>query len=964
MSEKPFLALVARDLVRRFGRRLNDVTVVFPGRRARLFLNQYLYRETQAPLWAPSYLSIDELFESLSNLRAADPLQLTGELYYSYKEVYEKNSSGREKDDSLPPMESLDEFFFFGEILLSDFDDIDKNMVNAEALFRNLEDLDRLKDDFSHLTDHQREEISRRFGRAFSGESRLQEAFLAVWNILGEVYQNLRARLTALGAGYRGMLMRDVAERETLNTGDRQYVFVGFNVLSRCEQALFKRMKNNSLFYWDYDCYYMNERHEAGRFIRENILRFGSALDNQPDDCMTRNPKRITFLASPSENGQSGAIPVWLKKIAPLSDTPDSAIILCNEAILPTVMHSVSPEKAPNVNITMGFPIAQTPIARFINLLTEMQTNGAKPAGAFYFKYVIPVLKHPYSTLLFPESAAIAKKINEERIFNPGPEILTCPLLFSPTNDALSLCRYLTVAVEAVGQASINSDTADVYEGLYQESIFRAYQTLIRLAGLIEANRWELGKPTFLRLLRRLLSVTQTPFHGEPVKGLQIMGLLETRTLDFKNIILLSVNEGFMPGNQADNSFIPRFIRKELGLSTSEQEDSVYAYYFYRLLQRAENITLVYNTDKTATGKAEMSRFLLQLLVDSRLHIDRFQLQAAIKPMEPQPVVIEKSETLAAKIRSLYDFNTNPHAKSLSPSALNTFIDCSLKFYYQKIEGFAADDDLSEEMDASVFGTIFHHAAELLYRDLARRHGASPDGVIRVEKDFLEEYADPKTDFRLKEFIRQAFTDCYFNGRDIPLSQYNGEQLINLEVILRMLRRLVKFDLNRTPFNIIGLEWENYEYCDLPEFGVKLRIGGIIDRIEESDGRIRIFDYKTGGSAKKYEALADLVSPIRGRASHIFQTYVYASVLLRQNRFRLPVAPALIYLQDAGKDDFQPAVLHNGQPVNDFSEIYPEFEPLFLAKIAELFNTAIPFTQTALTDNCKYCEFCEMCARN
>ncbi|MCL1934176.1 MAG: PD-(D/E)XK nuclease family protein, partial [Candidatus Azobacteroides sp.] len=374
----PFLRLVADDLLKRFGTNLSELTVVFPSRRARLFFNRYLYEAVNHPLWSPQYVSIDELFESVSPYRNADPIQLTGDLYQSYVSIYNARSEQ-------PLKETLDEFFFFGEILLRDFDDIDKNLVNPRLLFDNLRDLDSLKDDFSHLSENQREALSR-FRNIFIGESDLKTAFASIWNLLGDVYSELKEKLRSKGIAYPGMLLREVIENESGEFPDKPYVFVGFNILNKCEEHLFKRLKHKSLFYWDYDAYYL--RSEAGRFIRNNINTFGSALDDSGFDVFLNHHKEITFLAASTESGQSGAIPSWLDSLRQSTDfnDPDSAIVLCNESVLPAVIHTIPPTGIENVNITMGFPITQTPIAGFIQVLTDLQTKGSGSSGAFHYK--------------------------------------------------------------------------------------------------------------------------------------------------------------------------------------------------------------------------------------------------------------------------------------------------------------------------------------------------------------------------------------------------------------------------------------------------------------------------------------------------------------------------------------------------------------------------------------------------
>ena len=953
----PFLRLVADDLLKRFGTNPAELTVVFPSRRARLFFNRHLYEAVNHPIWSPQYLSIEELFESVSPYRKADPIQLTGELYKAYTSCFASHS-GEGKG------ETLDDFFFFGEILLSDFDDMDKNLVDSRALFGNLSDLDQLKDDFSHLTENQIDALMR-FRNIFFQDSKIKKEFASIWNRLGDIYATFKQNLQSQGIAYPGMLMREVIENESIEFIGKQYVFVGFNVLNKCEEYLFKRLKHKSLFYWDYDAYFI--RSEAGKFIRKNISTFGSALDDSEFDVFLNHEKEITFLAASTESGQSGIIPSWIDSLRQSTnfDEPDSAIVLCNESVLPVVVHAIPSSRVENVNITMGFPISQTPVAGFLQVLSDLQVKGTKTSGVFHYKYVLPVLRHPYTRIIFPEAPDIEKAITDNNIFSPDKKLLNNSEIFSTTTNATDLGRYLLKIIENLGKSYQDiQDYQDVYTGLYQESIFRAYQVVNRLYGLLQSGEWSLEKSTFLRLLRKLLSVTNVPFHGEPVKGLQIMGVLETRTLDFKNVLLLSVNEGFMPGSSNENTFIPEFLRNHFELSTIERQDSIYAYYFYRLIQRAEKITFVYNTDKTLTGKAEMSRFLLQLLVDSRLKIRRQTLQSSIKPLQVQPVVIPKTPEILQKIKELYDFNTNPEAKPLTPSNLNTFIDCPLRFYFQKIQGYESPDQLSEELDSSVFGTIFHRAAESLYHDIGKTGGEKRFSPFVVEKKHLDVFLHPDSERRIRKFVSEAFDNVYFKGRTVDTTQYNGEQLINFNVICKMLKRLIEFDLRQTPFTVVGLEWKDYCFFDLEDYPVRLKIGGIIDRLEEKDGKLRLLDYKTGGSAKSFKTLEDLVSEKDKRASHIFQTFVYASALTRLNNSNLPIIPGLLYMQDIAKENYSPEIEFEKEPVTDFRDINPDFEMLFLQKISSLFNPDVSFQQTAIESNCSYCKFGELCNRS
>ncbi len=962
-SPPSFLYQVAADLIERFGTDLSRVVVVFPGRRARLFFNNYLYQYAKNPVWIPQYFTIDELFEESSGLHPADTIKLVTELYKIYIEIYNSES------ESISA-ETLDEFYFFGEILLNDFDDVDKNLVNAKSLFLNLQDLDELRDDFSHLSESQIEAITKYFKSNFQKETRLQEAFRSVWNILGKVYFAFKEKLKAEGVAYPGMLIRDVIENESIRMEDRQFVFVGFNVLNECEKSLFKQLKSQSLFYWDFDSYYMDIKkengHEAGRYIRENIQRFGSALPLDEFSHFLAEEKQITIIASPSESGQSAYISPWIDTLKNSTQfvQPDTAIVLCNENILPTVMHAIPPEKVENVNITMGFPLTQSPVCSFIQVLTEMQVHGYVQSGkAFRYKYVLPVLRHPYTKALFPEADEVENTLISDNIFFPTLEVLRHPQLFKQTENTRELVDYLLEIVRMTGgiYKEVN-EFSDPYTGLYQESVFRAYQVINRLTGLISNGELDVEKPTFLRLLKKLFASTSIPFHGEPVKGLQVMGVLETRTLDFNHIILLSTNEGFMPGTKSENTFIPQFLRKHFGLSTIEHQDSVYAYYFYRLLQRAKTITLVYNTDKTQTGKAEMSRFLLQLLTDKRLHINRYNLSTSIHSLQTDVIEVPKDERLLERIRNQYDLKTNPEAYTLSPSALNVFINCSLRFYLQYIEGIKAKDEMTDELDSSAFGTIFHRSAELIYREIGKIGDQKYFNPFVVQKEHFDLFLQKDSQW-LNKIVSRAFSEKYFKNREVDPRQYNGEQLINFRVICHMLRRMIEFDRKQTPFYIYGLEYPVRSEYTLETNGITLQTGGIIDRLEEKDGVLRIVDYKTSGSAKTYKEMADLFEQKDTRASHIFQAFLYASILSGNEKNPYAVVPALLYLQDAGKEDYSPVIPYAKEEITDFRTINPEFEVLFIEKMKELFNPQIPFKQTEAMKNCQYCDFKELCNR-
>ena len=621
---KTFLQTVAQDLYSKIGSDLSRTAIVFPNKRASLFFNEYLAAESDRPLWSPAYVNISELFRQLSPLKSGDPIRLVCELYKVFCE--ETHSE-----------EPLDDFYFWGELLISDFDDVDKNLVDANRLFCNLQDLKNIMDNYDFL-DKEQEEAIQQFFQNFSIDKRtqLKEKFISLWDKLGDIYRHYRKNLSELGIAYEGMMYRHVIEG--LDTGllryDR-YVFVGFNVLNKVETRFFQLLQDagKAMFYWDYDIFYTrlpHEQqppyvHEAGEFILRNLKLFPNQLPETAFDAL-RHPKKVRFISAPTENAQARYLPEWVRTVmkndAETSKEKENAIVLCNETLLLPVLHSIPPG-VENVNITMGFPLAQTPVYSYISALMELQTTGyRRDTGRYTYEAVLAILKHPYTRQLSAAADDLEQQLTKDNRFYPLPSELKkdafLERVFTPQNGIASICRYLTELLREVAVVyRQEKDENDIFNQLYRESLFKSYTLVNRLLNLIESDGLTLQTDTLKRLMNRLLTSTNIPFHGEPAIGMQVMGVLETRNLDFRNLIMLSLNEGQLPKNGGDSSFIPYNLRKAFGMTTIEHKNSVYAYYFYRLIQRAENITLLYNTASDGLNRGEMSRFMLQFLVES-----------------------------------------------------------------------------------------------------------------------------------------------------------------------------------------------------------------------------------------------------------------------------------------------------------------------------------------------------------
>ncbi|MFS2586526.1 PD-(D/E)XK nuclease family protein [Phocaeicola vulgatus] len=956
-----FLKLVAADLYKHTEGNLAHTAVVFPNKRAGLFFNEYLAQESDSPIWSPAYVSISELFRSLSPWEVGDPVKLVCELYKIFR---------RETQST----ETLDDFYFWGEMLISDFDDADKNKVDTDKLFSNLQDLRNIMDDYTFIDDEQEEAI-RQFFQNFSIERRtaLKERFISLWDVLGNIYKGFRESLASQNIAYEGMMYRHVIEHLDVDKLPyEKYVFVGFNVLNKVEHTLFTQLRDagKAVFYWDYDEFYRRENrqavtHEAGEFIRRNLRDFPSPLPDELFNNLSK-PKEVHYIASSTENAQARYLPQWIRNNLTTPEK-ETAVVLCNEALLQPVLHSL-PAEVKHVNITMGFPLSQTPVYSFLIALLELHTHGFNfKSGRYTFQSVVTLLKHPYTRQLTGQAELLEKELTRDNRFYPLPgelgkdEFLT--RLFTPLSGNLNLCIRLSETLQQVAgiyqtNTSGTGDT-DAFSQLYRESLFKAYTTINRFRTLIEEDELTVQPETFRRLLVKVLSATNIPFHGEPAIGMQVMGVLETRNLDFRHLVLLSVNEGQLPKSGGDSSFIPYNLRKAFGMTTIEHKIAVYAYYFYRLLQRAERITLMYNTSSDGLNRGEWSRFMLQFLIEWPHPITRQFLEAGQSPQGTSPITVEKTPDVMRRMQSLFDVRANPKAK-FSPSALNYYLDCPLKFYYRYVAGLSAPDEVSAEIDSATFGSIFHYAAEHIYKDLTT-HGKV------IHKEALETLL--RNEVKLQDYVDAAFKELFFHVPQNEKPEYNGVQLINSAVIARYLKQLLQNDLRYAPFTFVASEIEVDEPIDIqtPKGVIKSRIGGIIDRMDSKDGTLRIVDYKTGGDADTPPNVESLFVPDKKRSNYVFQTFLYAAILCRKQP-TMKIAPALLYIHRAATETYSP-VIQMGEPrkpkeaVEDFSNYEKEYRERLQGLLEEIFHPEKSFTQTETIEKCAYCDFKALCRR-
>ena len=960
---KTFLEYVAEDIIGKYGTDLSRIAVVFPNKRAALFLNEHLARIAGQPVWSPAYITISDLFRQHTDLKPADPIKLICDIHKSFTKC-----TGID--------ETLDHFYGWGQLLLADFDDIDKNMADADSIFCNLKDIHEL-DDISYLDDEQKEMLKRFFAN-FSDdiESELKKRFLSLWSHFGDIYHDYNRRLTEQGIGYEGAIYRKVASEETLHLKYDKYLFVGFNLIQKVERVLFSRLmkEGKAKFYWDFDEYYMpTARAQQSASVPNNTASFAAYLTDFPNEldntdrdiyANMRRPKRIRFISSPTENAQARFASNWLLENERYKAGRKTAVVMCDESILLPIMHSLPPE-ADKVNITSGFPLAMTPVASLVMLLFDLYTLGLRKKGtAFNPHYLKKLMAHPYARHLQEVHLKEMNDVHLKGVHLKGVHLSQVHQEKEMHQEGIAaLLHHIATLVKQVGIA-----TKQEGDALTQESVFRMFTILNRLAALADSGDLLVDNTTLRRLVSQLVGAASIPFHGEPVIGVQIMGVLETRNIDFDNVLLLSCNEGNMPKGVNDSSFIPYSIRKAHGLTTIDNKVAIYSYYFHRLLQRAGDITIAYNnsTDNGHTG--EMSRFMLQLLVESGQKIDHYSLTAKNQPTPLMPKALEKDETALSKLEEM---------SRLSPSAINTYIRCKLAFYYQYIAHIKEPDSDPETIDNRMFGNIFHRAAYLIYKDIT-------DHSPVIEKAHIQAYLSNRK--LLASVVDRAFEEeeCKTN---------NGLQIINREVIIEYITKLLKIDQQLCPFSILAMEEEAKVYTQLsfttpsgdalkggalvssaPTKTHNITIGGIIDRldavIDKQTGkrRIRVVDYKTGNKpSSAIKSIEEVFDPnnIRSKHSNYFLQAILYSLIVSGSKEWNPandaVSPALLFIKQAATNDYDPTLCIDKHPISDVTVYEEEFLTKLKETVADMYSPNVAFTPTDDRKKCELCPYRMLC---
>lgn len=970
----PFLYRVAETFFTRYGNELYKNTFVFPNRRAGLFFQKYLAEIAGKPVFSPKILTVQEVFEVYTSYQLADKIELLVLLHDCFLKI-----SNTE--------ESFDEFLYWGEMLINDFNDVDKHLANAEQLFRNVLDLKTLDGDLSFLEEPQIEAI-RRFWTNFmpSEGNDTKQRFQETWQILFQLYITFREELLKKGYAYEGMMFRDVAERalakKDIEINEEQIVFVGFNAITPSEIALLSYLRDigKGDFYWDYDSPLVRDKqNRASLWVEDNLRQFPSKLEIKKEINPVEKPEIIS-VGIPSGVGQAKHATQILNELLgqgllTQQTAINTAIVLPDENLLLPVLYSI-PEQIEKINVTMGYGLSHASLSSLIDHISVLQRNIRKTGEqtVFYHRFVLSILNHPLVIKCSETAASQLKEyiLKNNRIVVSEEDIPTDSLLkliFSPITDWRDISSNLSSIIQLIysniasNDKEVIEDKTDAYMlplfneqisedrkpdaammDLEREFMVYYYRSITRLKDLLTEAK-SMTVDTYFRLLKRLVQGISVPFSGEPLSGLQVMGVLETRAIDFENIIILSINEGVFPLKKSSNSFIPYTLRKGFGLPVYEHQDSTYAYHFYRMISRAKRIYMLYDTRTEDTQTGEVSRYYHQL---KYLYSDKFNIKELITTYnvsapETESIIVQKKETIIKKLSEFLE-GGNRH---MSVSMLNKYISCPLQFYFTEVEGLSEEEEVQESVEANIFGSMYHKIMELLYTRYANKT-VTPDDLMALIKD----------NDNITSLIEKVFAEEYFKQKDKPQPLLGQHYLIG-EILRKYVKQTLKQDIQYTPFIYIDSEKRfrnTYQVTDK----LKVNFKGIIDRIDKIGERYRIIDYKTGQGESSFTKVEDLFNgTLIKRSSQILQVLLYAMFYDIENP-GLQLSPSIYYLRSIF-NKFDPEIKIGTHPINDTSIYFDEIKENLNACLTELFNPEIPFTQTSNNENCKFCQFSGIC---
>jgi RecB family exonuclease len=947
---EPFLKELARKVI--VEPEFEQLTFIFPNRRAALYFRKHLSEVITKPVFSPRLITIEDFIASFSNYQIPDKLELVHRLHGTYTEVIGSHS------------ESFDRFYFWGEMLLRDFNEIDKYLVNAEQLFRDLRNQKELDASFDYLTEEQKKFLLDFWNGFEVNITDSKKQFLEIWSKLFNLYQTYRQQLERSGLAYEGMVHRHVAENidslSPLWYKAPHLRFVGFNALTKAEEKILSHfVALGSQMIWDGDEYYVNNKtQEAGEFFREyqqhEILK---QTFTQTFPSNFRSPKSIRVFGAAQPIGQAKLMGQILQEELDKGLVPeDTLIVLPDEKLLMPILFGL-PKRIDKLNVTMGYSLDNTSFFNLLEMLVELQMGKRKE---FYnHRHVLSLLAHPYVIAADPGLANTRRREIQKSNWVQIPQNYLASssplhrLIFGDLSEGLFV--YLQRVIKEVGllESILDLDREFAFQFV---KLLNRVQDLIGLQTPDPTDRKEYVKSlkSFLRLLRQLVRAERIPFSGEPLKGLQIMGVLETRNLDYKNVFVLSLNEGAFPSFGGKGSYVPFNIRKAYSLPTTEHQDAMYAYLFYRMLQRTENVFLFYNTETDQLGQGETSRYLQQLIYESGIKMELQVLHNPLMPLVIEPIVIEKTDEVQQAIMKLNEGNT--YFKGISPSALASYLDCRLRFYFRYVARIREPNEVEDQLGARELGNFLHKVMEKFYKNLA----------IRKRNKSVEpgDFADAKQ--TIDKLMDEIFTATY-NMEPGKKVEYEGQSVIIQQLVRNFAMRILDQDKDLAPFTIEAVEADGLlhrvKISHAPGYVV---LGGKIDRVDRKDAVVRIVDYKTGSDKLDFESVASLFDRTSNkRQKTVFQTLLYA--FLYQTNFSLQANDQVltgIMNREYLFGDAAFGLEMNKKRVYNVLPLMEEFSVHLTTLLEEIFDPEVPFDQTQDPKACEFCPYKGICYRH
>ena len=966
-----FLQQVARHYHGKRG--MEKFCFIFPNRRSMAFFTKYLsdaVRGSDTPVIAPQMYTINDFFYRVSGVNSTDRVCQLLDLYKSYTEVFALHNT---REDIKP--EALDEFIFWGDVILGDFNDVDKYLVDPKQLFANVADFKQLQDTFAYLTLAQRQAIERFVShfKEFTATD-VKGRFLMLWNLLYDLYCNFNSRLSEKGLAYEGMVYRSLAERlketpvsDVLGDSfadDAIFVFVGLNALNECEKTLLRKLRDagKAEFCWDYSGEMIRDpQNRSSVFMSENVIEFPQAAQWDKDG--VEKPV-INVVSVPSSVGQAKRLPDMLRSLNP----EETAVVLPDENLLVPVLNSI-PEEIQDINVTMGLPMKGSLLYAFMSEVSAIQLHAIQRKGkwCFYHRQVWDLFSNDIFRKASDEETRtmIARVKSEAKYYIPQDELQGTPLLDAVFRVALtdqtqasrsqirSFAGYQKQVIATLAPA-VADDASLALELEYAKEYYRCINVLDEVEDLAVLPK------TYARLLDQLLAGVSVPFRGEPLKGLQIMGPLETRALDFKNLIILSANEGVFPRRSVSSSFIPPELRKGFGLPTYEYQDAVWAYYFYRMISRAEHVWLLTDSRTEGLKSGEESRYIKQLEYHFNLPVKRYVVKYG-KMKTAVVADIEKTQDDVEKIKQM----------SLSATSLQSYLECPAKFYYSSIKELEAEEEVTEAVDYGVFGTVFHETMRSLYTSEEAMSedfyfdwkGENASMLTRRHQYITKEYI---TGWLAKEdVIRRKIKSLIM--RELHLMEVSGRNLVVTDVILKYVIKTLHRDLElMSAEGVDKFEIHGSEVRVTGKFYGQ-RFKGFVDRLDSfHPGQIRVVDYKTGRVLEDDQNIND------GNAEMIADK-IFAKDEKERPKIALQFYMYDLLLQDrpecAGKQMFN-CVYSTSSLFNEAPRTYPKNECFFKAVtqrlealLDEMYDVSVPFRRTSNEDVCEYCDFKMICGR-